>query len=137
MTKCVSTVRVTSVSATTTTTTLTVSGFTGTLGRCGLFNLCIPQCIPNQYAGSIVSITDGTTTWPVLDRSGNNLRVAQLLCRCCKCGKLLHCRLANDPAHIQVCDKLPLDCNSALPYPTVTTAAAASVQSVTSSGFKV
>lgn len=123
---CVPTVRVTSVSASTSSVTLTVSGFVGTLNKCGLFNLKICQCIPMEYAGATITLTDGTNNWPMLDRAGNNLRVGQLLCQCCKCGKLLHCRLLNDPAHVQVCDKLPLDCNSALPFPTVTTAAAAS-----------
>lgn len=106
----VPTVTVSSINATTTLVTLTVSGFTGTLGPCGLFNLCIPQCIENQYAGATVSLTDGSSTWPLLDRSGNNLRVIQLLCRRCK--KLWHCRLGNDPAHVQVCDRVPITCTS-------------------------
>lgn len=106
----VPTVTVSSIDATTTLVTLTVSGFTGALGSCGLFNLCIPQCIENQYAGATVSLTDGSSTWPLLDRSGNNLRVTQLLCRRCK--KLWHCRLGNDPAHITVCDRVPITCNS-------------------------
>lgn len=118
---CIPTVRVKSVSASTTSVTFNVDGFVGSLNKCGKFNLCLPQCIPTQYAGATITLTDGTNTWPMLDRSGNNLRVAQLLCVCCKCGKLLHCRLMNDPAHVQVCDKLPLDCNSALSFPTVTT----------------
>lgn len=118
---CVPTVRVKSVSASTTSVTFNVGGFVGSLNKCGKFNLCLPQCIPTQYAGATITLTDGTNKWPMLDRSGNNLRVAQLLCMCCKCGKLLHCRLMNDPAHVQVCDKLPLDCNSALSFPTVTT----------------
>lgn len=122
---CIPTVRVTSVSASTTSVTLTVSGFVGTLNKCGKFNLCLSQCIPMEYAGATITLTDGTNKWPMLDRTGNNLRVGQILCTCCKCGKLLHCRLLNDPAHVQVCDKLPTDCNSALPYPTVTTAASA------------
>lgn len=124
MLKCyVPTIRVKTVSTSTTSVTFTVGGFVGSLNKCGKFNLCLPQCIPMEYAGATITLTDGTNTWPMLDRSGNNLRVGQLLCMCCKCGKLLHCRLMNDPAHVYVCDKLPLDCNSALSFPTVTAGA--------------
>lgn len=97
-------------------TTILVGPFAGALHCSGRFNLCIPFDLPQNEAGNTVSLSDGTTTYPMQDKNGNSLRVGQIL-YAGKCGcpfasqrKFLHVRLLCDPVHVQVLDCLPSGC---------------------------
>lgn len=81
--KCSPTVQVTNVTVGSVGITLTVGPFTGTLPNCKRFYLCV---FPDPALNSDLPLllTDGTTTWNVVDCCVNNVPAKRLLSRCNK-----------------------------------------------------
>ena len=111
---CIPTVDVNSITVGATSISLNVLPFEGCINCSGKFNLRIPFNFSNLDAGKSLNIVDAVATYPVETCNGNNLRVWQLIAKK-KCGtKYLHCKVLNDPNHVQVLDCLPQGVNNSV-----------------------